>query len=91
MGSEREKFEAWFVGKYGHDMFVESDWEAWQAAKAEAVPDGCVVVEKDRLAKAVDGIEAIFEEDCTLALGELLPIQQDINAMIESQEKGNGC
>ena len=46
-----------------------------------------VLVPKERLAKAVDGIEALFKEDSTLALGELLPIQQDLNAMIEAQEQ----
>lgn len=57
---------------------------AWQAA--QAVPEGFVLVSKERLAKAVDGIEALFKEDCTLALGELLPIQQDLNAMTEGLE-----
>ena len=60
-----------------------------QEAKAQAVPEGFVLVPKDRLAKAVDGIEALFEEDCTLALGQLLPIQQDLNAMIEAQGPAN--
>ena len=41
MKSEREKFQAWFIGEYGHDMFVESDWKAWQAAKAEAQNKEC--------------------------------------------------
>ena len=58
-----------------------------QLAKAQAVPEGFVLVPKERLAKAVDGIEALFKEDCLLALGELLPIQEDLNAMIEAQEK----
>ncbi|WP_180102167.1 hypothetical protein [Acinetobacter sp. YH12126] len=61
-------------------------WLMWEKAKANAVPEGFVLVPKDRLTKAVDGIEALFEEDCTLALGQLLPIQQDLNAMIEAQE-----
>lgn len=34
-----------------------------------------VLVPKERLANVVDGIEKLFEEDCTLTLGELLPIQ----------------
>ena len=45
-----------------------------------------VLVPKERLAKAVDGIEELFEEDSLLVLGELLPIQQDLKAMIEAQE-----
>jgi hypothetical protein len=64
-------------------------WKELQAAKAQSVPEGFVLVSKDRLAKAVDGIEALFEEYSLLALGELLPIQQDLNAMIEAQEQGH--
>ena len=54
-----------------------------------AVPEGFVLVPKERLANVVDGIEKLFEEDCTLALGELLPIQQDLKAMIEAQEQSH--
>lgn len=62
-------------------------WSAWQAATAQAAPEGFVLVSMDRLANAVDGIEALFKEDSALALGELLPIQQDLKAMIEAQEQ----
>lgn len=65
---------------------IDFGWKMWQAAKAQAVTEGFVLVSKERLAKAVDGIEALFKEDCTLALGELLPIQQDLNDMIEGLE-----
>lgn len=54
--------------------------------RAQSVPKGFVLVSKNRLAEAVDGIEELFKEDCTLALGELLPIQQYLNAMIEAHE-----
>ena len=68
---------------------LNTGWAMWlraKRAKAQAVPEGFVLVSKERLAKAVDGIEALFKEDCTLALGELLPIQQDLNDMIEGLE-----
>ena len=68
---------------------VQVSFEMWQAAKAQAVPEGFVLVPKERLANVVDGIEKLFEEDCTLALGELLPIQQDLKAMIEAQEQSH--
>ena len=48
-----------------------------------------VLVPKERLANVVDGIEKLFEEDCTLTLGELLPIQQDLKAIIEAQEQSH--
>ena len=73
------------ICKLTHLYYVRGAWYAWQA-KAQAVPEGFVLVSKERLAKAVDGIEALFKEDCTLALGELLPIQQDLNDMIEGLE-----
>ena len=57
---EREAFEAWFESRYdAHfmqfaldlDMYVDKHtqtcWEAWQAAKAQAVPEGFVLVEKE--------------------------------------------
>jgi len=46
--------------------------------------EGCVVVPVDRINKLVATIEGMFEDDPTLALGELLPIQQDIKAMVEA-------
>lgn len=64
-------------------------WESWLVAKAQAVPEGFVLVPKERLANVVDGIEKLFEEDCTLTLGELLPIQQDLKAIIEAQEQSH--
>ena len=57
---EREAFEAWFESRYdAHfmwfaldlDLYVDKHtqtcWEAWQAAKAQAVPEGFVLVQKD--------------------------------------------
>lgn len=46
-----------------------------------------VLVKKNHLSEVVEKIERMFEEDSLLALGELLPIQQGIKAMIEAQEQ----
>ena len=85
-------FEVDECDEYLHEP-TQVAWDSWLIglgrSKAQAVPEGFVLVPKDRLAKAVDGIEALFEEDCTLALGQLLPIQQDLNAMIEAQGPAN--
>lgn len=51
--------------------------------------EGCVVVPVDSLNKTIDAFEDMFEDDPTLALGELLPIQQDIKAMLEAARGGN--
>ncbi|AUC07355.1 hypothetical protein BVG18_10950 [Acinetobacter lwoffii] len=48
-----------------------------------------VLVKKNHLSEVVEKIERMFEEDSLLALGELLPIQQGIKAMIEAQEPTN--
>ena len=59
-------------------------------AKAQAVPEGFILVKKEHLSEAVEKIELMFEEDSLLALGELLPIQQGISAMLEAaQEPAN--
>ena len=63
---EREAFEAWFEsnfestklhkfddGVYWHER-AQMSWEAWQAAKANAVPDGYVVVPKEPTEKMID-------------------------------------
>ena len=60
--SNREAFEAWFESRYdAHfmqfaldlDMYVDKHtqtcWEAWQAAKAQAVPEGFVLVNAEQL------------------------------------------
>ncbi|MFC2998047.1 hypothetical protein ACFODO_22900 [Acinetobacter sichuanensis] len=60
-----------------------------ELSKAQAVPEGFVLVSKDRIVKAINKIEILFEEDPLLALGELLSIQQDLNTMIEAQEQGH--
>ena len=54
---EREAFEAWFESQYGAhfmqfaldldpyvDKHTQTCWEAWQAAKTQAVPEGFVLV-----------------------------------------------
>ena len=69
---EREAFEAWFESRYdAHfmqfaldlDMYVDkhtqTSWEAWQAAKAQAVPDGFVVVSQKDLLELTIAINAV--------------------------------
>jgi len=60
--SNREAFESWFESRYDAnfmqfaldlDMYVDkhtqTSWEAWQAAKAQAVPEGYVLVDAKSL------------------------------------------
>ena len=64
--SNREAFEAWFESRYdAHfmqfaldlDMYVDkhtqTSWEAWQAATAQVVPEGFVLVPKEPTDKTI--------------------------------------
>ena len=75
--SNREAFESWFESRYDAnfmqfaldlDMYVDKhtqkSWEAWQAAKAQAVPEGFVVVPKeptDEMLFAASGRDIVAE------------------------------
>ncbi|MEG1232383.1 MAG: hypothetical protein RSE18_01000 [Acinetobacter sp.] len=94
-------FEEWFKKRHQKTGFYEKclsgdddatylkhemrkSWEI--SAKQQSVPEGFIFVPKDRLANMVDVIEKLFEGDSTLALGELLPIQQGLKVVIEAQQ-----
>ena len=81
-----EKNEVWWMKAQARQL-----WEFWQAAKAHEAKklEGCVVVPVERLNQSIEAIETLFKDDPTLALGELLPIQQDMNAMVEAARGGN--
>jgi hypothetical protein len=70
--SNREAFEAWFESRYDAnfmqfaldlDMYVDkhtqTSWEAWQAAKAQAVPKGFVLVNQKELMELAIAINAV--------------------------------
>ena len=69
---EKEAFEAWFESRYdAHfmqfaldldfyvDKHTQTCWEAWQAAKAQAVSDGFVVVNQKDLLELTIAINAV--------------------------------
>ena len=79
--SNREAFEAWFESRYDayfvqfaldFDMYVDkytqASWETWQAAKAQAVPDGFVVVPVQ--CPDPDFADMLFDELSKNAIGE---------------------
>lgn len=77
---EREAFDAYFKDKYPElhkDVFDKDGddraiigysfaWSAWQAAKAKAVPEGFVLVEKTDLECAIDALKWASNEDSDL-------------------------
>ena len=97
--SNREAFEAWFESRYdAHfmqfaldlDLYVDKHtqtcWEAWQAAKAQAVPEGFVLMPKESTEKMNKA--GLQEYRKVIGVG-----QDDIGyiykAMIEAQEQSH--
>ena len=106
--SNREAFESWFESRYdAHfmqfaldlDMYVDKHtqtcWEAWQAAKAQAVPKGFVLVPKEPTQEMIQaGLEKVREswDDAppdgfnSFTWGDMVATWE---AMIEAQEPAN--
>ena len=95
---EREAFEAWFESRYDvHfmqfaldldfyvDKHTQTCWEAWQA-KAQAVPEGFVLVDKHQLAQLMANMDSFGKK----ALGDDYVSFADIAAVLdEAQEPTN--
>ena len=87
---EKEAFEAW-VGSNGRSierfsddsyksMTLDKEWEAWQAAKAQAVQQGFVLVPKEPTPKMIDAAD-----NCAIAGKVTAHIIY--KSMIEAQEQ----
>ena len=95
---EKEAFEAWFESRYdAHfmqfaldldfyvDKHTQTCWEAWQA-KAQAVPEGFVLVDKHQLAQLMANMDSFGKK----ALGDDYVSFADIAAVLdEAQEPAN--
>ena len=88
MNNEREAFEAYMADRYKNTVdqrvCINSDgdymawdmqvaWHVWQAAKAQTIPDGFVVVPIAAILKILD------------AVSSLAPIKTMIEATVENQ------
>ena len=96
---EKEAFEAWFESRYdAHfmqfaldlDLYVDKHtqtcWEAWQAAKAQAAPEGFILVDKHQLAQLMANMDSFGKK----ALGDDYVSFADIAAVLdEAQEPTN--
>ena len=100
--SNREAFEAWFESRYdAHfmqfaldlDLYVDkhtqASWEAWQAAKAQAVPDGFVVVPKEPTQELLNKMQDFFVGAFENGLTGGQSMHCAYKAMIEAQESAN--
>lgn len=59
MQKEREAFDVWYYEQQteiGYDAL----WSAWQAAKAQAIPDGFVVVPKEPTQELLNKMQDFF-------------------------------
>ena len=97
---EKEAFEAWFESRYGAhfmqfaldldfyvDKHTQTCWEAWQA-KAQAVPEGFVLVDKHQLAQLMANMDSFGKK----ALGDDYVSFADIAAVLdEAQEQSHEC
>ena len=95
---EKEAFEAWFESRYGAhfmqfaldldfyvDKHTQTCWEAWQA-KAQAVLEGFVLVDKHQLAQLMANMDSFGKK----ALGDDYVSFADIAAVLdEAQEPTN--
>ena len=95
---EKEAFEAWFESRYdAHfmqfaldldfyvDKHTQTCWEAWQA-KAQAVPEGFVLVDKHQLAQLMANMDSFGKK----ALGDDYVSFADIAAVLdEAQEQSD--
>ena len=66
--------------------WINFSWKLWQE---KATPEGFVLVPKEKIESLVDGLNSAFQSDPTLTLGDLLPLQQDFQAMIEAREQSH--
>ncbi|KGT48410.1 hypothetical protein [Acinetobacter sp. HR7] len=82
-----------FHSNYLSSRFIDNinwGWSAWQAAKAQAVPEGFVVVPKEKLQNLNKTIDALYECDGCAYDNRILSLLGDANidieAMIYAQE-----
>ena len=63
---------------------AQAAWSAWQAAKAQAVPEGFVLVPvKEIKTWYLDGVESIYREDpdwlCDISIGEVVEVEHRVS------------
>ena len=78
----------------GDYKYIEIDqgWKLWQAAKAQAVPEGFVLVNKKDLVKVLNCVtdDWLVDTDSFEEFKKIESLVQDeVNAMIEAQEPAN--
>ena len=101
--SNLEAFESWFESRYGAnfmqfaldlDMYVDKHtqtcWEAWQAAKAQAVPEGFVLMPMVPSERMINAVRQCYEGEAYLPYSLYSEfVNQAIIERMEAQEPAN--
>ena len=93
MDIQDKAFKEWFA-QYDNNIEYASEkisWDAWQAAKAQAVPEGFVLVPVETLNEALSWANCAASESWSDAQREEIDKHYEVieNAMIEAQEPAN--
>ena len=75
---ESNRLADWFVSQ------INFGWRVWQAAKAQAVPEGFVLVPvKEIKTWYLDDVESIYREDpdwlCDISIGEVVEVEHRVS------------
>lgn len=91
MNKEREAFDKWYGEKpkgWLDGVKYNTAWKAWQAAKAQAVPNGFVLVEMNDLDllrdSALEAKYASLNNDSDRIFSDIEDIQLSIERLIET-------
>ena len=79
--TEREAFESWFLEQKGNFNYDDS-WRAWQAAKAQAVPEGFVEKTESNTHHYFK-LKDWDEWGCIDVIEDAITSDYDINAIVE--------
>ena len=84
--SDLAKFRTLSGYSFSDSLKINISWEAWQAAKAQAVPEGFVLVDKHQLAQLMANMDSFGKK----ALGDDYVSFADIAAVLdEAREPAN--
>ena len=89
---QHEDFDLWWEGNAIAMMCEEDEaLKIWQAAKAQAVPEGFALVDIEKfheiLDQALNAKYAILNNDSDRIFSDIEDVQLSIEAMIEAQEQ----
>ena len=89
--SDLAKFRTLSGYSFSDSLKINISWEAWQAAKAQAVPDGFVVVPMVPSERMINAVRQCYEGEAYLPYSLYSEfVNQAIIERMEAQEQANG-